>query len=409
MQIYPVNFLKLFLVHNMVRFRPLRAASPSRAFARAVVFVLVSLLAGFSSLLSAAPLPAPPQLSANSFLLIDTISGEVLAEKNPDERIEPASLTKLMTAYLVASEIKAGTILETDLAIISDFAQSMPGSRMFIEAGKTVSIGELMRGLIIQSGNDASVALAEHVAASEQGFVSMMNRMAETLGMNNTNFMNASGLPDPDHYTTARDLAIISRRMIQDFPEHYALYSQRSFTYNNIKQNNRNKLLWRDDSVDGMKTGHTEAAGYCLVASAVRDNMRLISIVLGTASDKTRMAESQRLLNYGFRFFKTERIYEAGEVISEAKIWMGKSEQIPLGVAEDLYVTLPRDAFDTLHSQIELSSYIKAPARIGQELGRSVLTADDQVIGEVPLLALQKVEEGSILVRMKHSILRYFQ
>jgi len=357
----------------------------------------------------AAPVPAPPQLSANSFLLIDNVSGEILAEKNPDERIEPASLTKLMTAYIVATEIAQGTLNEHDMAIVSDFAQSMPGSRMFIEAGKTVSIADLLRGLIVQSGNDASVALAEHIAASEQGFVSMMNRMAETLGMTNTNFMNSSGLPADDHYTTARDLSIIARRMIQDFPIHYALYSQKKFKYNEIEQNNRNKLLWRDDSVDGMKTGHTEAAGYCLVASANRDGMRLTSIVLGTASDKTRLAETQRLLNYGFRFFRTKRIYEAGEVISSARIWMGESEEISLGVAEDLYVTLPRDAFDSLHSQIELSSYIKAPARIGQELGRSVLTADNQVIGEVPLLALQKVEEGGILRRMKHSIMRYFQ
>jgi len=371
-----------------------------------VSFALALLL---SSYVQAAPLPAPPQLSANSFLLVDNISGKVLAEKNPDERIEPASLTKLMTAYLVASEIKQGTVNESDLAIVSDYAQSMPGSRMFIEAGKTVSIADLLRGLIIQSGNDASVALAEHVAASEQGFVQMMNRMATTLGMTSTNFMNASGLPDSDHYTTARDLSIIARAMIQDFPEHYKLYSQRSFKYNNIDQNNRNKLLWRDDSIDGMKTGHTEAAGYCLVASAVRDDMRLTSIVLGTASDKTRLAETQRLLNYGFRFFQTKRIYEAGEVVSSAKIWMGESEEILLGVEEDLYVTLPRDAFDTLSSQIELSTYIKAPARIGQEFGRSVLTADNQVIGEVPLLALQKVEEGGILRRMKHSVLRYFQ
>ncbi len=375
-----------------------------------VKFIFIALLAASgASAVYAAPLPAPPQLSANSFLLIDHISGEVLAEKNSNERIEPASLTKIMTAYLVATEIRQGTLLETDLAIISDAAQAMPGSRMFIEAGKTVSIGELLRGLIVQSGNDASVALAEHIAASEAGFVDMMNRMAETLGMQNTNYMNASGLPDPDHYTTASDLAIIARAMISDFPDHYKLYSQRDYTFNEIKQNNRNKLLWRDDTVDGMKTGHTQAAGYCLVASAVRNDMRLISIVLGTNSDKTRMAESQRLLNYGFRFFRTERIYSAGEVISEARIWMGTAEQIPLGVAEDLYVTLPRDLFDSLHSQIEVSDYIKAPTRIGEELGRSVLTADNQVIGEVPLLALQKIEEGGILLRMKHSIMRYFQ
>ena len=374
-------------------------------------FTLLTLCLAFLSVsaVHAAPLPAPPQLSAKSFLLIDHISGEVLAEKESESRIEPASLTKIMTAYLVAAELARGSLTEADPVIVSDYAQSMPGSRMFIEAGKTVSVGDLVRGLIVQSGNDASVALAEHIAASEQGFVSMMNRMAEKLNMTGTNYMNASGLPDPDHYTTAADLALLARAMIQDYPAFYALYAQKSFTFNNIAQNNRNKLLWRDDSVDGMKTGHTEAAGYCLVASAVRDDMRLISIVLGANSDKTRIAESQRLLNYGFRFFKTQRIYAAGEVVSEARIWMGDTEQIALGVAEDLYVTLPRDSFDTLHSQIEVSEYIKAPARIGQELGRSVLTADNRVVREIPLLALQKVNEGGIFLRMKHSILRYFQ
>ncbi len=374
-------------------------------------FTLLTLCLAFLSVsvVHAAPLPAPPQLSAKSFLLIDHISGEVLAEKESKSRIEPASLTKIMTAYLVAAELARGSLTEADPVIVSDYAQSMPGSRMFIEAGKTVSVGDLVRGLIVQSGNDASVALAEHIAASEQGFVSMMNRMAEKLNMTGTNYMNASGLPDPDHYTTAADLALLARAMIQDYPAFYSLYAQKSFTFNNIAQNNRNKLLWRDDSVDGMKTGHTEAAGYCLVASAVRDDMRLISIVLGANSDKTRIAESQRLLNYGFRFFKTQRIYAAGEVVSEARIWMGDTEQIALGVAEDLYVTLPRDSFETLHSQIEVSEYIKAPARIGQELGRSVLTADNRVVREIPLLALQKVNEGGIFLRMKHSILRYFQ
>ncbi len=357
----------------------------------------------------AAPLPAPPQLSATSFLLIDNQSGRILAEKNPHKPIEPASLTKMMTAYIVASEISRGTVKSDELVIISDLAQAMPGSRMFIEAGKTVSVADLLRGLIVQSGNDASVALAEHIAASEQGFVAMMNRMAKTLGMNNTNYVNSSGLPDVEHYTTAADLAIIAQAMIRDFPDHYRIYAEREFTFNGIKQNNRNKLLWRDETVDGIKTGHTEAAGYCLVASAVRDNMRLISVVTGTASDKTRIAESQRLLNYGFRFFRTEQIYAAGEVVSESRIWMGEQESIALGVAEDLYVTLPRDAFESLHSQIEVSDYIKAPTRIGQELGRSILTADNQVVGEVALLALQKIEEGGILLRMRHSILRYFQ
>lgn len=370
--------------------------------------LLISLLFTANAL-HAAPLPAPPQLSAESYLLIDNTSGAVLAEKNSDQRMEPASLTKMMTAYVVAQEIARGNIQGSDPVIISDAAQSMPGSRMFVEAGTTATVDELLKGLIIQSGNDASVALAEHVAASEIGFADIMNRVAEKLGMQNTNYMNASGLPHPDHYTTASDLAIISRAIIKDFPDLYAIYSQGEYTYNNIKQKNRNALLGRDDSVDGMKTGHTEAAGYCLVASAKRDGMRLISIILGTASDKTRIAESQRLLNYGFRFFRTEQVYAAGELVSEAQIWMGKQNTVPLGVAEDLYVTLPRDAFETLHSQIEVSSYIKAPARMGQELGRSILTADSQIVGEVPLLALQKIEEGNILVRMKHSIMRYFK
>ena len=373
---------------------------------RSFTFIALLLSASFSL---AAPLPAPPQLSANSFLLIDHISGEVLAAKDPDKRVEPASLTKMMTAYLVSTELQRGAVTLKDLVHVSEEAQAMPGSRMFIEAGTTVPLEDLMHGLIIQSGNDASVALAEHIGGSESGFVDMMNRMADKLGMKNTNYRNASGLPDPDHYTTAADLVLIASAMIREFPQTYKIYSKREFTWNDIRQKNRNTLLWRDDSVDGMKTGHTEAAGYCLVASAVRDNMRLISVVLGTASDKTRIAESQRLLNYGFRFFRTQRIYTAGELVSEARLWMGREESIPLGVAEDLYVTLPRDAFDSLTSQIEVSDYIRAPTRIGQELGRSVLMADDQVVHEVPLLALKKVEQGGVFLRMRHSIMRYFK
>lgn len=374
-----------------------------------VTLSLLGLVIGCALSASAAPLPAPPQLSANSYLLFDHVSGEVLASKDPDKRIEPASLTKMMTAYIVSAELARGSVSLNEPVIVSAEAQAMPGSRMFIEADTLVSLGDLLRGLIIQSGNDASVALAEHIAASEAGFVDMMNRTADTLGMQSTNYTNASGLPDPAHYTTANDLAKIASAIIREHPDTYKLYSQREFTYNDITQKNRNTLLWRDDSVDGMKTGHTEAAGYCLVASAVRDDMRLVSVVLGTASDKARIAESQRLLNYGYRFFKTRKIYSAGEQVSQARIWMGTQESIGLGVAEDLYVTLPRDAFDNLQSKIEVSDYIRAPMRIGQEVGRSVLMADDQIVYEVPLLALQKIEQGSIFVRMKHSIQRYFQ
>lgn len=383
-------------------------------FARALrnsmcMYLCASILFCLSVSVYAGPLPAPPQLSADSYLLVDYNSGRILVSNNPEKRIEPASLTKMMTAYLVSVELERGSISLQDDVIISELAQAAPGSRMFVESGKTVKLLDLLNGLIIQSGNDSSVALAEHIAASENGFASMMNQMAATLGMTSTNFVNASGLPHPDHYTTAADLAILSRALIRDYPQEYALYSVLEYEFNGIKQRNRNKLLWRDDTVDGIKTGHTEAAGYCLVASAVRDNMRLISIVLGAASEKTRAAESQRLLNYGFRFFRTEKIYAAGETVQEARIWMGRERSIPLGVADDLYVTLPRDEFSDLNSQIELRDYIRAPARIGEPLGRSVLTAGDKVVGEVPLLALRKVEEGGILRRMKDSVLRYFQ
>ena len=371
--------------------------------------MLMVLLTTVSPVVTAAPLPAPPQLAAKSYLLFDHTSGKVLASKEPDLRIEPASLTKMMTAYIVSEELVRGSVTLDEPVMVSAEAQAMPGSRMFIEAGTLVPLGDLLRGLVIQSGNDASVALAEHIAASEAGFVDMMNRTAESLSMTATHFANASGLPDPEHYTTANDLALIASAIIREHPDVYALYSEREFTYNDITQKNRNTLLWRDDSVDGMKTGHTEAAGYCLVASALRDDMRLIAVVLGATSDKSRIAESQRLLNYGFRFYKTRKVYAAGEQISQARIWMGTQDNIGLGVAEDLYLTLPRDAFDNLQTTVEVADYLRAPMRIGQEVGRSVLSANDQIVSEVPLLALQKVEEGGIFLRMKHSIQRYFQ
>jgi len=395
---------ELFMLNP--RLFPARLGVRSRFFSAIVLFLVV--VAGATSA-QAAPLPAPPQLSAESFLLMDHVSGRVLAEKNADLRIEPASLTKMMTAYIVIDELQKGVAELDEPVIISSYAQSMPGSRMFIEQDTIVTVGDLLRGLIVQSGNDASVALSEHFAGSEQGFVDLMNRKAAELGMNSTRYANSSGLPHPDHYTTARDLSIISRATIADHPEFYPMYSEREYEFNGIKQKNRNTLLWRDNSVDGIKTGHTEAAGYCLVASAVRDNMRLISIITGTASDKTRIAESQRLLNYGYRFFRTEKVYSAGEVISSSRIWMGKQENIELGVAEDLYVTLPRAEFETLKSEIQIADYIKAPIDIGDEFGRSVLQTETSVIGEVPLLALQRVEQGGFFLRMKHSIMRYFQ
>lgn len=358
---------------------------------------------------SAAPLPAAPQLAADSYVLFDHLTGRVIASKDPDKQIEPASLTKLMTAYIVSSELQRGSVTLDEPVRISEQAQSMPGSRMFIEANTIVSLGDLMRGLIIQSGNDASVALAEHIAASEAGFVDMMNRAAAELGMNATRFANSSGLPDPQHYTTANDLAKIASAIITEHPETYKMYSELEFTYNDITQKNRNTLLWRDESVDGMKTGHTEAAGYCLVSSAVRDGMRLISIVLGASSDKTRIAESQRLLNYGFRFFRTRLVYAAGETIAQTRVWSGKQDIVSLGVADDLHLTLPRDTFDTLTSQVEVSDYVRGPIRIGQVLGGTVLRSGEEIISDVPLLALEDIEKAGIFKRMRHSIQRLFQ
>jgi len=353
---------------------------PSTVRARSVwvsgiLFFLVSCLS--ATTVFAGPLPAPPQLSAESYMLVDYDSGQVLAEKDADKPVEPASLTKMMTAYVVSQEVERGTVAWDDEVIVSEKAQAMEGSRMFIESGKDVRLWDLLKGLIIQSGNDASVAVAEHIAGSEEGFVSLMNQTAEDLGMTSTNYENASGLPHPEHSTTANDLAILSRALIRDYP--------------------------------GIKTGHTSSAGYCLVASAKRDDHRLISIVAGAKSEKSRSNESQRLLNYGFRFFKTTKVFAAGETVKEARIWMGEQDIVPLGVENDWYVTVPRDEVDLLQSQIELSQYIKAPARIGQQYGRAVLTSGDRVIGEVPLLALQKIAEGGVLTRVKHGILRHFQ
>ena len=356
-----------------------------------------------------ASVPSAPQISAKNYLLWDANSGFVLAEKNIDERINPASITKIMTSYVVAAELASKRIALSDEVLVSEKAYKTGGSRMFIEVNKRVSVDDLLQGLVVQSGNDAAVALAEYVAGSEEAFADRMNLYARELGMTNTNYVNSTGFTADDHYTTARDIATLAKALILNYPEHYKRYAQKEFSYNGIKQNNRNNLLWRDDAIDGIKTGHTEAAGYCLAASAKKNGMRLISVVLGTDSANARINQSQTLLNYGFRFFRTERIYAAGETVQEARIWMGREQTLPLGVADDLFVTLPRDAFEDLTSQIELSEYIRAPARIGQEFGRSVLKSGDRVVGEVPLLALRKIDEGGIFQRMKDSVMRHFQ
>ncbi len=358
---------------------------------------------------AAAPLPSPPQLSANSYVLMDFHSGHVIAEENPELRVEPASLTKMMTEYVVAAELQQGTIKLTDHVTVSEKAWRMEGSRMFIEVNKKVLVDELIKGLTIQSGNDAAVALAEHIAGSEEGFVSMMNDFAHKLGMVGTNFVNSTGLPHPDHYTTARDMALLAQAVIGDYPREYGLYAVKEYTYGGIKQQNRNKLLWRDNTVDGIKTGHTESAGYCLVASAVRNNMRLISVVLGTASDKARSDQSQRLLNYGFRFYETRKVYAAGQTVKNARIWMGEQEELPLGVMKDMYITVPRGNDDGLTTEFELIDYIQAPAKLGQSFGKARVKSGVEVVAEANLVSLADINEGGMFQWMKDSILRYFE
>ncbi len=360
---------------------------------------LLAILFSASSWAAPKPIPDPPTLSATSFFLVDFDSGRVLAEKNPDDHMEPASITKLMTAYLVDKAIAAGDITLDEMVTVSEKAWRMKGSKMFVEVGKQVSVDDLLKGLIIQSGNDASVALAEHIAGSESAFAGYMNHQAGLLGMTNTNFVNATGWPDENHYSSARDIAMLTRAVIREFPLSYKYYKEREFTFNKIRQFNRNRLLWRDETVDGVKTGHTEAAGYCLVASAQRDDMRLISVILGTESDKARTQSSQALLNYGFRFYETHRLYRTDEVLQTARIWYGEQEQVSMGVSKDVYITIPRGRYRDLDISMDIDREISAPVIQGQQLGQVSIKLDDELISGENIVAMQTVDEGSIFVR----------
>ncbi|MCG6862575.1 MAG: D-alanyl-D-alanine carboxypeptidase [Chromatiaceae bacterium] len=354
------------------------------------------------------PIPDPPQLAAKGYLLVDHNSGSILAEHNADERLEPASLTKILTAYVVFRELAAGNIKLDDKALISEKAWRTGGSKMFVEVGKRVSVEDLLKGMIIQSGNDASVALAEYVAGSEATFAELMNTHAKRLGMTNSHFVNADGLPQPEHYSTARDLARVTAATIREFPEYYAWYSQRDFVYNGIKQGNRNMLLYQDDSVDGVKTGHTEAAGYCLIASAKRDNMRLTSVVMGSTGPKARAAASLTLLNYGFRFYETHDLYPAGKQIETLRIWMGEIDELPVGPAEDVSVTIPRRKYDKLSAKLIKNPDISAPIAKGTVVGHISVVFEDKEVRRVPLIALQDVAEGGLLQKAKDTVLKWF-
>jgi len=377
---------------------------------------IVTLVAGILALSFAAagrtaatPIPDPPELNASSYYLLDFDSGTALAEKDADKRVDPASITKLMTAYLVDKAIASDSISSDDLVTISEKAWRMKGSKMFVEVGKQVSVDELLKGLIIQSGNDASVALAEHVAGSEEAFAGYMNHQAQLLGMTNTNFVNATGWPDDNHYSTARDIAILTRAVIRDFPESYRLYKEREYTFNDIRQFNRNRLLWRDETVDGVKTGHTDAAGFCLVASALREDMRLISVVLGADSDKARTQSSQALLNYGFRFFETHQLYRADEVLNRARIWYGDQEEVSMGVGRDIHITIPRGRYRDLDASMEVDAEISAPVTRGQQLGLVNIRLDDELLLSEDLVAMQDVDEGSLIDRAMDRIRLMFR
>ena len=355
-------------------------------------------------------IPSPPKLSATAYLLIDADTGKVLVEHNADESLPPASLTKLMTSYIVSEEVDVGRLKETDLVTISDDAWRRGGaasgsSTMFLEPRTKVSVIDLLRGVIIQSGNDASIALAQHVAGSEEAFADIMNQQAKLLGMTGTNYKNATGLPDEEHVTTARDLAILSQAVINDHPDHYSIYSERYFKYNGINQPNRNKLLFSNKFVDGLKTGHTEAAGYCLVASAKQNDMRLISVVLGTASEQKRAAESQRLLVYGFRNYQTSILYKANALLTEKRIWGGQVDQIGLAVKNDVIATIPRDSLDSLEAETQIDSVIKAPVQKGQILGKLVVKRNDETVSEADIVAMTSVAPAGFFKRMIDNVM----
>jgi len=390
----------MFLMQNSRRF--------SKNITMWVIFFLICMLAGQAvAAINAAP--AVPSVEATAYVLQDFHSGKVLAEKNSEKKIEPASLTKMMTVYVVENELKSGNINLSDKVKISEKAWRMEGSRMFIEVNSWVTVDDLIKGVIIQSGNDASVALAEFIAGSEEAFASLMNQYAAKIGLSGTNYVNATGLPHEQHYTTARDLALLSRVIIREYPESYKLYSQKEFTYNNIKQYNRNKLLWQDKFVDGLKTGHTESAGYCLAASADRDGMRLISVVLGTSSENARSAETQKLLTFGFRFFETHRLYEAGKSLTTARIWKGEQDSISLGLTNDLYVTIPRGQYEQLAASMSINSQIIAPAEKGQVFGRVNIGLNEDVLVQRDLVNLVSVESAGFVSSIIDEVKMFFE
>lgn len=380
------------------------------ALLMAVVFTLFSLQS-----LAQQPriIPRPPQIAATSYILMDARTSKILVEYNADLPQPPASLTKIMTSYVAANELEAGNITLDDDVHISVRAWQAEGSKMFIQEGTIVRLEDILRGIIIQSGNDASIALAEHIAGSEDAFADMMNQHAEILGLQNSYFLNASGLPDDDQLgdlqaMSAHDLAILSQALIERFPDHYAMYREREFTYNDIRQPNRNTLLFRDRNVDGMKTGYTEAAGYCLVASATRDDMRLIAVIMGAENEDVRAIEAQKLLTYGFRFYETYRLFENQEVISTNRVWSGKTNSVDIGIGEEVFLTIPRGQSGNLETTLAIDETLKAPIEVGQVMGNITISQGDEVFYEGPVVAMEAVERGSFIKRLMDFLHLFF-
>ena len=357
----------------------------------------------------ALPVPGPPSVGAGSYILVAHESGQVIAAQNADQRMEPASLTKLMTAYIVFSELKAGHIHLEDGVPISENAWRTGGSKTFVQVGTRVKLDDLIKGMIVQSGNDATVALAEYLGGSEAGFASMMNAHAQRLDMISSHFVNGSGLPDPAHYTTARDMATLASAIVNDFPSYYGYYAIRSFAYNGIDQPNRNRLLQLDPRADGFKTGHTESAGYCLVGSAKDNGTRLISVVMKTASDDARVSASQTLFNYGFRFFRTYKIYEAGKVLSEAPIWKGEADVVQVIAKKDVYVTIHNGKYDQLKSVLNINNPLVAPLSTETAVGKAEISLGDQKLAEVPIYPVKSVPEGGLVKRLSDDMMLYFK
>lgn len=375
---------------------------------RILVLLLLSIFVGGIARAQTA-VPPPPAIEAQAWLLVDNQSGRVLAENKADERVEPASLTKLMTAYLVFSALRDGHLSLEQALPVSERAWRAEGSRMFLDPRRKATVDEMLHGMIVQSGNDASIALAEAVAGNETDFATRMNVQADRLGMKSTHFVNATGLPHQEHFTTARDLYRLVRGLIREFPQYYKLYSLKEYTYNKITQPNRNRLLWSDPNVDGVKTGHTDSAGYCLIASATREQRRLISVVLGARSDVSRARESQRLLNYGFQYFETVRLFAASQPVTKLRIYRGTESELKAGFLGDLSITVPRGQADRVKAQIVTQQPMLAPVSKGQEIGTLRLTLDGKPLGDYPLRALHPVPTAGLLGRLWDGLLLMFE